>query len=88
MVKKAGDLPVNTVHHETSYGRHRTLHRDLLLPCGFLPSPDISNPTPIKSSRPRTRQNPGPQLSEEDYLFLNSDVDHWWYDDDSQYMET
>ncbi|KAK7933739.1 hypothetical protein WMY93_004635 [Mugilogobius chulae] len=38
VVKRAGDLPVYTVRPETdSSGRTRTLHRDLLLPCGFLP---------------------------------------------------
>lgn len=36
VVKCAGDLPVYTVKPETRDGPTRTLHRDLLLPCGFL----------------------------------------------------
>uniref|UniRef100_A0A3P8SAU4 Integrase catalytic domain-containing protein n=1 Tax=Amphiprion percula TaxID=161767 RepID=A0A3P8SAU4_AMPPE len=37
VVKQAGDLPVYTVKPENKDGPNRTLHRDLLLPCGFLP---------------------------------------------------
>ncbi|KAI3364957.1 hypothetical protein L3Q82_001123 [Scortum barcoo] len=36
-VRKTGDLPVYTVKPETGEGPWRTLIRDLLLPCGFLP---------------------------------------------------
>lgn len=36
VVKRAGDLPVYIVRPETREGPNRTLHRDLLLPCGFL----------------------------------------------------
>ncbi|KAL1266423.1 hypothetical protein QQF64_002098 [Cirrhinus molitorella] len=78
--KRAGDLPVYTVRSETGDGPLRTLHRDLLLPCGFLPSPHIPDSTPIKPSKPRTRQNPGPQVVE-DYSYLNPEEDHWWYGD-------
>lgn len=35
VVKRADKLPVYTVHPETRDGPLRTLHRDLLLPCGF-----------------------------------------------------
>lgn len=34
--KRAGDLPVYTVCPVGQVGPTRTLHRDLLLPCGFL----------------------------------------------------
>lgn len=34
MIKCAGDLPVYTVRPENKDGPKRTLHRDLLLPCG------------------------------------------------------
>uniref|UniRef100_A0A672HB92 Gypsy retrotransposon integrase-like protein 1 n=1 Tax=Salarias fasciatus TaxID=181472 RepID=A0A672HB92_SALFA len=37
VLKQCGDLPVYTVKPETGEGPQRTLHRDLLLPCGFLP---------------------------------------------------
>lgn len=36
VVNRAGDLPVYIVKPETREGPNRTLHRDLLLPCGFL----------------------------------------------------
>ena len=37
VVKRMGDGPVYVVKQEQGEGPHRTLHRDLLLPCGFLP---------------------------------------------------
>ncbi|KAL3992153.1 cell division cycle protein 37 [Sarotherodon galilaeus] len=37
VVKKAGNLPVYTVRPEGQDKPLRTLHRDLLLPCGYLP---------------------------------------------------
>ena len=40
VVKRAGELPVYTVKPEHRDGPLRTVHRDLLLPCGFLPSCD------------------------------------------------
>lgn len=74
VVKRAGDLPVYTVRSEVdSSGRTRTLHRDLLLPCGFLPEnrePELQPVTPAR--RPQTRSlkkqavDSGECLSEED----------------------
>ena len=37
--KRMGDGPVYVVKPEKGGGPLRTLHRDLLLPCGFLPGP-------------------------------------------------
>lgn len=37
VVRKIKDSPVYVVKPETKEGPKRTLHRDLLLPCGFLP---------------------------------------------------
>lgn len=37
VVKRISESPVYIVKPEKSDGPHRTLHRDLLLPCGFLP---------------------------------------------------
>lgn len=58
VLRQAGDVPVYVVKPETRDGPQRTLHRDLLLPCGFLPVTPIEseiNPTkPVR--RPRTRQ--------------------------------
>lgn len=57
VVRKAGDLPIYTVKPETGEGPWRTLHRDLLLPCGFLPitTEECSQPKPLE--RRKTRQN-------------------------------
>ncbi len=58
VIKRAGDLPVYTVRPETKDGPKRTLHRDLLLPCGFLPpsaQEEVTQPTPVR--RPRTCQH-------------------------------
>ena len=56
VVKQNGDLPVYTLRPENKDGPLRTLHRDLLLPCGSLPlteeKPDLPKP-----QRPRTRKS-------------------------------
>ncbi|RXN05331.1 Retrovirus-related Pol polyprotein from transposon 412 [Labeo rohita] len=45
VVKRISDGPVYVVKPEKSSGPYRTLHRDLLLPCGFLPaSPEEQMP--------------------------------------------
>lgn len=57
VVNQAGNLPVYTVKPEQHDGPVRTLHRDLLLPCGFLPTVDdnpVHEASPV--SRPKTRQ--------------------------------
>ncbi|XP_037829581.1 uncharacterized protein LOC112450694 [Kryptolebias marmoratus] len=56
VVKRAGDLPVYTVKPESKQGPFRTLHRDLLLPCDFLPvaAEYLSEPEPIH--HPKTRR--------------------------------
>ncbi|KAJ8356812.1 hypothetical protein SKAU_G00196060 [Synaphobranchus kaupii] len=91
VVQRAGDLPVYTVRPETKEGPLRTLHRDLLLPCGFLPV--TKEPEPVKPkvvNRPRTRQNPGGETPEEaesdsDY---EDDFPHYWYTDPSGWKTT
>ncbi|GAA6102325.1 uncharacterized protein LOC117808543 [Tachysurus ichikawai] len=55
VVRKAGDLPVYTVKPETGEGPWCTLHRDLLLPCGFLHVTPEAQPKPFE--RLKTRQN-------------------------------
>lgn len=55
VVRKAGDLPVYTVKPETGEGPWRTLHRDLLLPCGFLHVTPEEQPKPLEPRK--TRQN-------------------------------
>lgn len=59
VVTRAGTLPVYTIKPETEDGPQRTLHRDLLLPCGYLPVEEDTQP--VQKSvprRPRTRANP------------------------------
>lgn len=57
VVKRAGDLPVYTVRPESQAdGPTRTLNRDLLLPCPFLPASDDFDPLSVTPPRrPRTR---------------------------------
>lgn len=58
VVHRAGNLPVYKVRPESSDGPMRTLHRDLLLPCGFLVDSDetlqSAEHSPVR--RPVTRQ--------------------------------
>lgn len=56
VVKQAGDLPVYTLRPENKEGPLRTLHRDLLLPCGSLPL-SVAKPDLPKPRRPRTRKS-------------------------------
>lgn len=60
VLRQSGDVPVYVVKPETRDGPQRTLHRDLLLPCGFLPVTPIESETnpPRAVRRPRTRQHP------------------------------
>lgn len=69
--KRAGDLPVYVVCPEGQDGPTRTLHRDLLLPCGFLPEEEEGVVEPKPARRLRTKQTfpkPSEQLicSEDD----------------------
>lgn len=65
VVNRKGDLPVYTVKPENKDGPLRTLHRDLLLPCGFLSAPE-EEPAAVSSKpqRPSTRQHPQPDPDE------------------------
>ncbi len=56
VVRKVRDLPVYSVQPEGKGGPLRTLHRDLLLPCGFLqPTKSEEQPKQRVVRRPRTR---------------------------------
>lgn len=50
VVNRKGDLPVYTVKPENKDGTLRTLHRDLLLPCGFLPALEEDTPAVLNKS--------------------------------------
>ena len=59
VLRQSGDVPVYVVRPEMRDGPQRTLHRDLLLPCSFLPVTPIESETNPKAvKRPRTRQHP------------------------------
>ncbi|XP_061921885.1 uncharacterized protein LOC133662165 [Entelurus aequoreus] len=59
VVSRAGTLPVYTVKLENKDGPLRTLHRDLLLPCGYLPTGENIEPAQQSARRrPATRANP------------------------------
>lgn len=56
VIDRAGNLPVYTVQPENKEGPTRTLHRDLLLPCGFLPVCSAEEPsTATPAQRQKTR---------------------------------
>lgn len=83
VVSRAGTLPVYTVKPENREGPLRTLHRDLLLPCGYLPTED-SYPAPqSRKRRPSTRANPStdetiPSDEEEEEI-----IPIYWFRDSS-----
>lgn len=54
VVRRIKDSPVYVVKPEAGEGPQRTLHRDLLLPCGFLPVAEIrEHSSPIDTSKKR-----------------------------------
>nr|XP_008283279.1 PREDICTED: uncharacterized protein LOC103359624 [Stegastes partitus] len=66
VVRQPSGLPVYVVRPETKDGPLRTLHRDLLLPCGFLPATPIEAETSAKEKprRPKTRQQTQTECSD------------------------
>lgn len=74
VVKKSGDLPVYVVKPENKDGPIRTLHRDLLLPCGFLPVAEPSDEAvPVPESR-ITRQRSRVQPESADESIVEEDL--------------
>lgn len=83
VLRQSGDVPVYVVRPETRDGPQRTLHRDLLLPCGFLPVTPIESDTnpPKAVRRPRTRQYPENDCSDVvDRDESQSDSEEYHYD--------
>lgn len=72
VVKRAGSLPVYSVKPENKDGPVRTVHRDLLLPCGFLPvSNEEEEETTPATQKPKTRNCPNETETDpdtEDYM--------------------
>lgn len=81
VVNHAGELPVYTVKPEGKEGPLRTLHRDLLLPCGFL-SPYVEEEK-LTPKPQRGRAVPGkvhqeePESSEKCLDFDGEDSDYF-----------
>ncbi len=83
VLRQSGDLPVYVVRPETREGPQRTLHRDLLLPCGFLPVTPVESKTDTLkvARRPRTWQHTKDNSSvEADGDASQSDSEEYCYD--------
>lgn len=83
VLKQSEGIPVYVVRPETGEGPQRTLHRDLLLPCGFLPMTQVEDETDITkvARRPRTRRHPKSDLSSEtDENDSQSDLEGYYFD--------
>ncbi|XP_041934366.1 uncharacterized protein LOC121697116 isoform X1 [Alosa sapidissima] len=73
VIKQVDDVPVYVVQPEGTDGPTRTLHRDLLLPCGVLTDEEpLEQPEKGTTRQPRTRNRPV-QLSESDASDSESD---------------
>lgn len=75
--KRAGELPVYTICPGGQDGPTRTLHRNLLLPCGFLADEEEEPEQPVRVSKPRTRRN-SPQHAETPPGSDEEDCDYSW----------
>lgn len=80
VVRKVGDLPVYVVQPEGRNGPVRTLHRDLLRPCGFLSVNEIEELGPLNVQRkPITRSNSALEAAHQEHLMSDQSES----DDDS-----
>lgn len=88
VLKQSGDIPVYVVRPENGKGPQRTLHRDLLLACGFLPLTQVEDEanTQVPPRRPRTRQQPRQEGSDEDEF--QSDPDEYFHEGHRTCVET
>ncbi|CAI5680231.1 unnamed protein product [Oreochromis niloticus] len=80
VVRRISNSPVYVVKPETGEGPHRTLHRDLLLPCGFLPVTEVreqsSSTDASRKMRLRGKSTKGAQGDtdcQEDESYSNED---------------
>lgn len=78
VTKQMGDLPVYSVKPEKEEGPSRTLHRDLLLPCGFLPETEREVQSTNRPKRPRTRQQSAIQQDEEPFDIDDESQESWY----------
>nr|XP_055049769.1 uncharacterized protein LOC129435994 [Misgurnus anguillicaudatus] len=69
VLRKVEDIPVYTVQPEGRNGPVRTLHRDLLRPCGFIPASEDEESVPPKAChRPRTRLQTGNKAAYQEHV--------------------
>ena len=78
VVRQAGDLPVYTLRPENREGPLRTLHRDLLLPCGSLPL-SVEKPDLPKLHKPRTRKSVEQSNDVNDQCDSEDDIPYEWF---------
>jgi hypothetical protein len=86
------EIPVFTVIREDGEGRTRILHRNLLLPVGFIREQEIPQEKPKPVPRPRTRQqksisvavNPSTSDDSTDEFTDESEVEYVLRPDDSE----
>lgn len=84
VVKQVKDSPVYVVVPENTNGPEKVLHRDLLLPCGFLPS--TIQEVHSQESGPRKRPNDlqhseSPVMDDEEEEIENEGVEYYSYSD-------
>ena len=84
VLKRIGGSPVYVVKPEAGEGPLRTLHRDLLLPCGFLPAKEISEHT----DAPRKMRLRNKQAKDTPVDANDQEEEVYSEDEDEQYLST
>lgn len=83
VIRKAGDLPVYVVQPDGKTGPVRTLHRDLLRPCGYLSENEIEEMSPPNVQRkPRTRSSSALEFAPKEHQMSDQSES----EDDSLYI--
>lgn len=76
LVQQAGVLPVYTIWPEKKEGPLRNVHRNLLLPCGFIPAAtETEQPALPKPRKYRTRQSKVPDPEEDMLAYSDAEDD-------------
>lgn len=86
VVRRIRDSPVYVVKPETGEGRHRTLHRDLLLPCGFLPGTEIGEHSPHTDMSKKRRLRD--KIAKDTQMDADCQEDELFSDEDELYPST
>lgn len=86
VVKRIDGGPVYVVKPETGIGPRRTLHRDLLLPCGFLPVETTPDSVPHQSKQTQMRlRNRQTQEMECEYSDREEEDDGYYVNEPPQF---